>query len=64
MNLGNLFTEAGYSIIHVKPYIHKWPPNYEKISKLGWPIFNIACRIYGHIERSWYQVEIVVEKSS
>lgn len=61
-NLGNLFTEAGYSVEYVRPYIHKWPPFYSKIAKLGWPIFNLACLIYGHIERSWFQVEIKAKK--
>ena len=63
-NLGNLFTEAGYSVEYVRPYIHKWPPFYSKIAKLGWPIFNLACRIYGRIERSWFQVEIKAKKIS
>ncbi|MFD2207947.1 methyltransferase domain-containing protein [Kiloniella antarctica] len=57
-NLGNLFTEAGYNVEFSKPYIHKWPPKYQKIARFGWPIFNIACRIYGRLERSWYQVEV------
>jgi SAM-dependent methyltransferase len=63
-NLGNLFTEAGYSVQYSKPYIHKWPPFYRKIAKLGWPIFNIACRLYGRIERTWYQVEVRAVKIS
>lgn len=57
-NLGNLFTEAGYSVEYSRPYIHKWPPCYEKLAKFGWPLFNLACKIYGRIERSWYQVEV------
>jgi SAM-dependent methyltransferase len=61
-NLGNLFKEAGYIIEYVRPYIHKWPRNYLTIAKLGWPIFNLACRIYGRIERSWFQVEIVAKR--
>jgi hypothetical protein len=62
-NLGNLFTEAGFSVEYSRPYIHKWPPFYTKIAKLGWPIFNIACRLYGRIERSWFQVEVKAKKS-
>ena len=58
MNLGNLFTEAGYRVEYSKPYVHKWPPFYKQISALGWPIFNLACRIFGQLERSWFQVEI------
>ncbi len=61
-NLGNLFTEAGYKVQYVRPYIHKWPPFYSKIAKLGWPIFNLVCRLYGHIDRSWFQVEIIAKK--
>ena len=57
-NIGNLFTEAGYSVEFSRPYMHKWPPLYNKIAKLGWPIFNIICKIYGNIEKSWSQVEV------
>ena len=64
MNLGNLFVEAGLQVIGTKPYIHKWPPFYRKIQKtFGWTVFNLLCRIWGRIERSWYQVEIVAIKS-
>jgi len=61
-NLGNLFTEAGFKVLRAGPYNHKWPPHYEKIAKLGWPIFHLACRIYAHIERKWFQVEIIAKK--
>ena len=61
-NLGNLFTEAGYIVEYSRPYIHKWPPHYLKIAKLGWPIFNMACRLYGNINRSSFQVEIKARK--
>jgi len=64
MNLGNLFTEAGYSVIESRPYKHKWPPKYETIAKIGGrKLFDAACRIYARIERSWYQVRIVAEKT-
>jgi SAM-dependent methyltransferase len=63
MNLGNLFTEAGFQVVNVKPYIHKWPHFYGKIQKVfGWKIFNILCLFWGRVERSWYQVEIVATK--
>lgn len=61
-NLGNLFTEAGYKVEYSRPYIHKWPPHHDKIAKLGWPIFNLCCRLYGRIERSWFQVEVRAKK--
>ena len=60
MNLGNIFVEAGFKIIEVKPYIHKWPPFYQLIQKaFGWSVFNFVCRIWGRVQRSWYQVEVV-----
>jgi SAM-dependent methyltransferase len=65
MCLGNLFTEAGFSVIESKPYIHKWPPKYRLIAKLGGRrLFEIAAGIYGRVERSWFQVRIVAEKSN
>jgi len=63
MNIGNLFVEAGFQVVETRPYIHKWPPFYRQIQNIfGWKIFNFACRVYGRIERSWYQVEIVATK--
>ena len=63
MNLGNLFTEAGFTLIESKAYIHKWPPRYKLYAQLGgrW-LFEMACRIYGRIERSWFQVRAVGER--
>ena len=65
MTIGNLFTEAGYEIIRVAPYIHKWPPNWLFLQKtFGWRLFNMAARVYGRIERSWYQVEALGQKAA
>lgn len=63
-NIGNLFVEAGYEIEYCKKFIHKWPPFYEKLAMLGWPIFNLLCLIYGRIDRRWFQVEIKAKKTS
>jgi SAM-dependent methyltransferase len=63
MCLGNLFTEAGFSVLESKPYIHKWPPKYRGIARLGGrPLFELACRLYGRIETSWFQAKVVAEK--
>jgi len=65
MCIGNLFIEAGFSLVEVKPYIHKWPPYYALIARFGGrQFFEIACRIYGHIERSWFQVRAIGEKKN
>ena len=65
MCLGNLFTEAGYRVIESKPYVYKWPPHYQFIANLGGRrLFNMACWLYGRIERSWFQVRLVAVKPS
>lgn len=63
MCLGNLFTEAGYSVLESKPYLHRWPPRlYKTIARMGGrAIFEIACRIYGYIDRRRSQVIIVAK---
>lgn len=63
--IGNLFSEAGYSIIESKPYIHKWPPKYRFIAKVGGRrIFEFGSRIYGQIARDWFQVRVIAEKQT
>jgi len=65
MCIGNLFTEAGFSILEVKPFIHKWPPMYRTIAGIcGRNLFDAVCRIYGRIERSWFQVRVIAERKN
>ena len=61
--LGNLFNEAGFKVERVSPKVQKWPPFYRKVAKLGRPLFDLSCKIYGRIERSWFQVEIIARKA-
>lgn len=63
MCLGNLFTEAGFTVLESKAYIHKWPPLHRHIARWGgrWA-FELACRIYGRLARVWFQVRVVAEK--
>lgn len=63
MNLGNIFSEAGFYVKESRPYIHKWPRHYDKIARVfGLKIFHLICRIYGNIDRKWFQVRIVAIK--
>jgi SAM-dependent methyltransferase len=63
MCIGNLFSEAGFSVIESKAYIHKWPPKYRVIAAVGRrPLFELACRIYGRLARTWFQVRVIAEK--
>ncbi|MCF7559598.1 class I SAM-dependent methyltransferase [Sabulilitoribacter multivorans] len=62
MNLGNLFTSAGFVIDDVKELKHRWPPKYFMIRKImGEKLFNVICRIYGGIS-STSQVKIIATK--
>ena len=64
MNLGNLFTHAGFSVISSKPCYHKWPRQYLTIQKVfGWSIFHFIARFYCHLERSWFQTQIIATKN-
>jgi len=64
MNLGNLFTAAGYKVVESKTIHHRWPPFYQNIARIfGKPIFNLVCRMYGYLLRhSCSQVRVVAEK--
>jgi SAM-dependent methyltransferase len=61
-SIGNLAAAAGFDVLYSKPYIHKWPPKSQLVSKLGRPIFNFAARIWGQIDRRWFQVELLAVK--
>jgi hypothetical protein len=64
-SLGNLVKAAGFEIAYSRPYIHKWPPRIAyQVAKLGRPAFNLASRIWGHIDRRWFQVELLAHKPS
>lgn len=63
MNLGNLFTHAGYHVIEVKEIVHKWPPNFMRLRKVfGKKGFDSICRVYGRINKSISQIRIVATK--
>jgi SAM-dependent methyltransferase len=62
MNLGNLFTEAGYTVIESRPYLHKWPPFYRQIARLGGRrLFDLVSRLYALISRDHSQVRVVAK---
>jgi SAM-dependent methyltransferase len=63
MCIGNLFTQAGFIVEESKPYIHKWPPHYMQIAKIGGRLlFEICCKITGHLKSSWFQVRVIAHK--
>ena len=63
MCIGNLFTEAGFKVIEVNSDASKWPPHAELVAKIaGRFIFNIICKIYGSLRRSFFSVRIIATK--
>ena len=63
MNLGNILTAAGFDVVESKPFVHKWFPFYDKFKRiLPWSIFHVICRIYGSIDRRWFQVKAIATK--
>jgi SAM-dependent methyltransferase len=64
MCLGNLFSEAGFSLLESKAYRHTWPPGYRQIARLGRPAFDAACRVYGFLRRDRSQSRAVGRKAS
>lgn len=62
-SLGNLVKAAGYDVAFARPYIHKWPPRIAyQMARLGRPAFNLASRVWGHLDRRWFQVEVLATK--
>lgn len=48
MNLGNLFSRAGFQVMEVKEIQHRWPRNYQYWAKLLKPsLFHQLCRLIG-----------------
>lgn len=60
MLLGNLFVSAGFKIIEVAPYRHKWPPYYRKIAHFwGRKGFELSCKVFGWIKCDLVQIRII-----
>lgn len=49
MCLGNLFQQAGFSVLESRAIIHLWPPKYRLIAKMGKAVFDFSSRIYGFL---------------
>ena len=63
MSIGDLFTHAGFEVESSKPFLHKWPRHrYREVAKLGSGLFHLVCRVYAHLERSWFQIRVVARR--
>lgn len=62
MTLGNLFKQAGYTVLEVKSYQHQWPPNFREIVEIqGWEKFHELAQEHAK-KMNNYQILIVAKK--
>jgi SAM-dependent methyltransferase len=62
LNLGNLFTRAGFEVLEALPLHHTWPPNYlEIVQHQGWEAFHAACAQYS-AQTGIKQVRVVARR--
>ena len=63
-SFGNLLKAAGFEVTYSRPYIHKWPPHgvAQRLARLGRPFFNAGARIWGQLDRRWFQVEALARR--
>ena len=63
MTLGNLFSNAGYTVSAVETIRHRWPRNYIKIYKyFGEHLFHILCKLEAYRTNN-YQIRIIAIKN-
>lgn len=63
LNLGNLFTEAGFEVHESRAYRHVWVPLAPHVARFGGrTLFDIASRLYAHIDRTVSQVRVVATR--
>ena len=63
MSIGNLFTEAGFTVQSSEPYIYRWTPISDRIARYGGRrIFDLSCRLYGHLKPSLSQAKVVARR--
>lgn len=63
MCLGNLFTDAGFTVIESRPYMHTWPPRAQTIARLGGRFaFDSAAKVWARLSRGIRQVRLVAHR--
>lgn len=64
LNLGHLFTEAGFVVDECRPYYHKWPPFHRAVARFGGRrLFDLLSKVWSQIDRRWFQVRIVAHRA-
>ena len=64
MNLGHLLLEAGYQVLDVAPYRHKWPPQYQRIATYGGrALFDVLGTLWSYCSREVGQIRAVAQRN-
>lgn len=61
-NIANLFDALNFSVVKASLDVSVWPPFFHKLKFLGWPTFNFLCKVWGRIDRRYYQIEVIANK--
>lgn len=65
VNIGNLFHCAGFQIIEVSRYTHRWPPFLMTIDRVfGRKICNFICHVYARMRPKLTQIRLVARKAA
>ena len=60
LNLGNLFTAAGYRVLMSRACFHRWPPKGILIQRwFGWQVFHALAQVYGRAATKLSQSMVV-----
>lgn len=63
MNLGNLFTLAGFELVESKEMRFKWPIYFQHFYRfLGHRLFHLVCYVWGNIFTGITQVKLIARK--
>ena len=63
VNLGNLFSRAGFEVVAVTRIAHRWPPRIDVIDRMfGRPLCNLICKLHGLLRPKLTQIRIVAKR--
>jgi SAM-dependent methyltransferase len=64
LNIGNLFANAGFSVLSCERIAHRFPPAPERIQRcVGWAAFHAICRLNARLRPGITQIRTVARKA-
>ncbi len=63
MNIGNLFTVAGFKVEQVERINHSWSLRFTKLYEIfGETVFHLLCRVFAKYRRNITQIRVIATK--